>query len=75
MNKLITDQDTLNDIEKKKYIALSKKYKKLYGTDYSRKQMINDKEYEYKIIYSKTMMFFAGSIGLFVYILKTYKSK
>lgn len=75
VNKLITDQDTLNDIEKKKYIALSKKYKKLYGTDYSRKQMINDKEYEYKIIYSKTMMFFAGSIGLFVYILKTYKSK
>ena len=75
LNKLITDQDTLNDAEKKKYKELSEKYKKLYGTDYSTKQMITDKEYEYKLIYSKTIMFLAGSIGLFVYILRTYKSK
>ena len=75
VNTLITEQDILNDAAKKKYILLSDKYKKLYGTDYSTKQMINDKEYEYKLIYSKTMMFLAGSIGLFGYILRTYKSK
>lgn len=75
VNKLIKEQDALNDIEKKKYIELSDKYKKVYGTDYSTKQMIHDKEYEYKIIYSKSIMFFAGSIGLFMFILKNYKSK
>ena len=75
VNKLIKEQDALNDIEKKKYIESSDKYKKVYGTDYSTKQMIHDKEYEYKIIYSKSIMFFAGSIGLFMFILKNYKSK
>jgi len=57
VNILIKKQDVLNETEKKKYIELSDKYKKVYGTDYSTKQMIHDKEYEYKIIYSKSIMF------------------
>ena len=74
VNVLVKDQDLLNKQAKKLSLSLSSENKSLDSSDSSTSQMIDDKEYEYKIVYSKCGLFLAGSIGLFVYILRSLKT-
>tara|TARA_B110000285_G_scaffold235504_1_gene317658 strand:- start:7531 stop:8049 length:519 start_codon:yes stop_codon:yes gene_type:complete len=74
VNKLIQEQDTINMQAKKIHDDLAAKYKNINTSDTVAGKMIVDKEYEYKIVYSKTILFITGSLGLFVYILRNYNS-
>lgn len=74
VNKLIKEQDTINMQAKQIHDDMVAKYKKINTSDTVAGKMIVDKEYEYKIVYSKTILFITGSLGLFVYILRNYNS-
>jgi len=74
INNLIKEQDKKNTIAKQKNIDLMNKYKNTNSSDSSVHQMIGDKEYEYRIIYTKSALFIAGSVGLIVYVLKAFKT-
>jgi len=72
LTKMINDQDAINSASKKKYNTMSSNYKKINNSDTVTGKMISDKEYEYKMVYYKSVLFLTGSIGLFVYILRKY---
>lgn len=74
INSLIKEQDKKNAIAKKTNNDLMNKMKNTNSSDSSVHQMIGDKEYEYRIIYTKSALFIAGSVGLIVYALKAFKT-
>jgi hypothetical protein len=74
VNKLIKEQDKINIQTKKIYDDMVVKYKNINTSETVTGKMITDKEYEYKIVYSKAVLFLTGSLGLFVYILRKSNS-
>jgi len=74
VKKLIKKQDDMNKAMLSKNKGHANKLKSGYGKDKSTAQMINDKEYEYRMAYMKCGSFIAGTLGLILFILHTYKT-